>query len=75
MGLVGRRTGRGSGTMDQGTNDTRRYLIGGHAYTLAEMLESNADDEDVCMTLSAMKPGDCLREMHAEDVDCVAVSS
>ncbi len=61
--------------MDQGTNDTRRFLVDGETFTLAEMLLANEGDWAMCDELEAMKPGDVRDDYHAERVECVAVSS
>lgn len=57
------------------TNDTRRCLIDGESYTLAEMMAANIADQDTCDWLRAAKPGDVRDDYHAERVECVAVAS
>ena len=54
--------------------ETRRYVIGGGTYTLAEMLSANEGDDALAADLAEMLPGDCRHDMHGEDVDCVRVS-
>ena len=54
------------------TNDSRRFVVDGERYSLAEMLDANAEDDVTCDWLRAAKPGDVFDDMHAERIECIA---
>lgn len=47
------------------------YMVDGKVYTLAQMLASNRDDEDVCDWLCDANPGDVFEDI--QRVECVAL--